>query len=268
MRTYQRCIDALEGLIVARMFELTKMNRSQTGILSLFMTTKTNTIVIGYSLRKHIANALKARSVAIRNALDRYNAAALALAPPRQVLDWDQVVEYAFLSDFDILRDARQDVRRKPWATPAARLAIDQAFKLERAEEEVARLNIEIPRLATYIWDEEVSLRAKEIELSHSHPALARQVEIHRMERTHFNTHHLNVLGKIYLLPGYMGLLDLALVLQRLPPPTRQRITRNRLFLQLQLPPPVMMKIWKKNSTRNRLVRMRKKQCLVPSSVF
>jgi hypothetical protein len=32
MRTYQRCIDVLEGLIVARMFELTKMNRSQTGI--------------------------------------------------------------------------------------------------------------------------------------------------------------------------------------------------------------------------------------------
>lgn len=31
MRTYQRCIDSLEGLVVARMFELTKMNMSQTG---------------------------------------------------------------------------------------------------------------------------------------------------------------------------------------------------------------------------------------------
>jgi hypothetical protein len=31
MRRYQRCLDALEGLIVARMFELTKMNMSQTG---------------------------------------------------------------------------------------------------------------------------------------------------------------------------------------------------------------------------------------------
>jgi len=173
--------------------------------LSLFKTTTADSIVIGYSLRKHIANALKARSVAIRNALDRYNAAALALVPPRQVLDWNQVVEYAFLSDFDILRDARQDIRRKPWATPAARLAIDQAFKLERAEEELARLNIEIPRLATYIRDEDICLRAKEIELSHSHPALARQVGIHRMERARFNIHHFNVLGKIYSLPGYTG---------------------------------------------------------------
>jgi hypothetical protein len=32
MRNYQRCLDKLEGLIVARMFELTKMNMSQTGM--------------------------------------------------------------------------------------------------------------------------------------------------------------------------------------------------------------------------------------------
>ena len=36
MRTYQRCIDTLEGLIIARMFELTKMNRSQTGMTSVY----------------------------------------------------------------------------------------------------------------------------------------------------------------------------------------------------------------------------------------
>jgi len=31
MQHYQHYIDALEGLVVARMFELTKMNMSQTG---------------------------------------------------------------------------------------------------------------------------------------------------------------------------------------------------------------------------------------------
>ena len=30
-RKYQRAVDQLEGLVVARMFELTKMNRSETG---------------------------------------------------------------------------------------------------------------------------------------------------------------------------------------------------------------------------------------------
>jgi hypothetical protein len=36
-RRYQRCIDNLEGLVVARMFELTKMNMSQTGKPFLFV---------------------------------------------------------------------------------------------------------------------------------------------------------------------------------------------------------------------------------------
>jgi hypothetical protein len=31
MQCYQHCIDALKGLVVARMFELTKMNMSQMG---------------------------------------------------------------------------------------------------------------------------------------------------------------------------------------------------------------------------------------------
>ncbi|KAF8229073.1 hypothetical protein L208DRAFT_1288379, partial [Tricholoma matsutake] len=31
---YQRCLDHLEGLIVSRMFKLTKMNMSQTGVFA------------------------------------------------------------------------------------------------------------------------------------------------------------------------------------------------------------------------------------------
>ncbi|KAG6864435.1 hypothetical protein C0993_008883, partial [Termitomyces sp. T159_Od127] len=76
-----------------RMFKLTKMNMSQ----------------IGYKLRKHIGKALKARLQAVRNALDKYNAAACALFPPHPKLSWDLVVEYAFLADFNILLDMRQD---------------------------------------------------------------------------------------------------------------------------------------------------------------
>jgi len=36
-RRYQRCLDSLEGLIVSRMFELTKMNMSQTGKLLVML---------------------------------------------------------------------------------------------------------------------------------------------------------------------------------------------------------------------------------------
>jgi hypothetical protein len=35
MRKYQRALDVLEGLVVARVFELSKMNHSQSGKSSL-----------------------------------------------------------------------------------------------------------------------------------------------------------------------------------------------------------------------------------------
>ena len=45
-RTYRRCLDSLEGLIVARMFELTKMNMSRTGVLSFIVTSPIYRIVV------------------------------------------------------------------------------------------------------------------------------------------------------------------------------------------------------------------------------
>jgi hypothetical protein len=46
-RRYQRCLDMLEGLVVARMFELTKMNMSQTGAwLSVILSTLPDNIQV------------------------------------------------------------------------------------------------------------------------------------------------------------------------------------------------------------------------------
>jgi hypothetical protein len=148
---------------------------------------------------------LKTRSQAVRTALDRYNLAALMMTPPRQSLDWDEVVAYAFLSDFDLLRDTRQDIRSKPWATPAARLALDQWFKLLRAEEEIKRLNIEVRRFHTYLYAEDALLRSKETEIASVNPSLAHQVWLHRMEHARFNSHHDRILRKVYALHGYTG---------------------------------------------------------------
>ncbi|KAH7917998.1 hypothetical protein BV22DRAFT_1108467 [Leucogyrophana mollusca] len=191
-RTYQRALDTLEGLVVARIFELSKMNRAGTG----------------YKLRKHIGKALQVRSAAIRTALDRYNAAARALSPPRRQLEWDEVVEYAFLADFDLLREARQDISQRPWATPAGRFAMDLYFKMRRAREEIQRLNIEVRRMATYLRDEDRYLRACEDQLRDRHPSLAHQIGIHRRVRSRFTAHHLQRLGDIAALPGFSGTIS------------------------------------------------------------
>ena len=118
----------------------------------------------------------------------------------------------------------------KPWATPAARLAIDRAFKLERAEEEITRLNIEVPRLATYIRDEDAYLRVKEVDIALSNPALAHQVGIHRMDRGRFNALHLRVLENIHHLPGYTGPIELGTHIAENP--TMQEVAQAPVFSQ------------------------------------
>ncbi|KZP28301.1 hypothetical protein FIBSPDRAFT_908692 [Athelia psychrophila] len=75
MRDYQRALDALEGLVVARLSELTSMNRA--GMASS----------AGYNMRKHIGKALQTRSAAIKTALERYNTAARGLNLPREELN-------------------------------------------------------------------------------------------------------------------------------------------------------------------------------------
>ncbi|KAJ7291858.1 hypothetical protein C8J57DRAFT_1212280 [Mycena rebaudengoi] len=159
-RKYQLALDELEKLIVARIFELTKMNQSETG----------------YQMRKHIVKALQVRSKSVKSALETYNTAASLIDPPMRQLSWDNVVEYAFLADFDILRDTNTDVQSKPWTRPAYRLTMDKYFRLLWAKEEIQRLNIEIRRHVTWIEDEDLYLRNKEREYMESDVGLSIQI--------------------------------------------------------------------------------------------
>ncbi|KAJ7488678.1 hypothetical protein B0H11DRAFT_1693497, partial [Mycena galericulata] len=154
---YQEGLDTVEKLIIARLFEMTKVNQSGTG----------------YKMRKHIAKALQARSKGAKSAIGRYNVAAIAIYTPIPLLDWEQVANYGFLSDFDLLRDTRDEIRSRPWTRPAYRLAMDKYFKAIRVCEEIKRLNIEIKHVITWIDDEDYFLRRKEEAFRESNPALA-----------------------------------------------------------------------------------------------
>ncbi|KAJ7236971.1 hypothetical protein C8J57DRAFT_1529765 [Mycena rebaudengoi] len=191
-RRYQRCIDDLEGKVVARLFELTNMNQSQTG----------------YAMRKHMATALSTRSKAIQALLEKYNAAAAALDVPRPLLSWELVVEYVFLSDFDLLRDTnRMDPSERPWAEPTARLATDKYNKILRAREEIQRLNIEIRRVITHMRDEDIFLKQKVAETADNDPTISHQIAIYHEERTRFNDLHIKCFRALALEPGFTGTL-------------------------------------------------------------
>jgi hypothetical protein len=206
-KKFTDALNALELLIVERIFELTKVNRSGTGGCWKIKTYKTD-IISAYKMRTHIAKALQARSVAIKNAISRYNTAAFALEPPAPSLTWDQVVEYAFLADFDFLRATDGELLNKPWSRPAYRLAMDSYFKILRAREEIVRLNIEIRRLVTWINDEDQFLRNRELELVESGDSkMAVLVRRYRMERGRSDIHHMKRFWRLAKTPGFTGTL-------------------------------------------------------------
>jgi len=158
---------------------------------------------------------LSARSQAIRTSLERYNIAAASLTPPRSALSWDNVVEYAFLADFDLLRETREDIRLRPWAKPAAQVAMDSFFKLEHAREEIERLNIEIRRVLTHMRDEDNFLRYKESVVQPTDPSLAHQIYIHRMEKGRFTEIHRKRFSQLLRLPGFTGNLSYGVSIDR-----------------------------------------------------
>ncbi|KAJ7794775.1 hypothetical protein B0H14DRAFT_2392274 [Mycena olivaceomarginata] len=209
-RKYNIALNALELLIVERIFELTKMNQSQTG----------------YKMRKHIAKALQARSKAVKNAIERYNNAAGLLHPPMPSLTWEQVVEYAFLADFDILRDTRAEVQSKPWTRPVYRLAMDRYFKILRVREEIKRLNIEIRRVVTWIRNENTFLRRMEKNLratdgkgeeqAEEDRQMAVQVRLYRLRRGRFDAGHLERFQKLAQMPGFTGTLQCGVAMEHL----------------------------------------------------
>lgn len=206
LHEYRKAIDSLESLIVAWLFELSNMNKSQICKYHYYISRSYDSCVLsGYKLRDHISNSMKSRSKAIKTALERYNKAAATCSLRAPPLTWKEVVDCAILADFDFLRDVRQDVRSKPWASPTNRLLRDQYFKLERAREEIERLNIEIQRVITHIVNETAFLLATENSVAQNDPWLAHQIGLYRLERGRADVIHVKRFRKLAAEPGFTG---------------------------------------------------------------
>ncbi|KAJ6492318.1 hypothetical protein C8R45DRAFT_1096332 [Mycena sanguinolenta] len=186
---YLDALDEIERIIVERLFEMTKINQSGTG----------------YKMRKHIAKALQAQSKAIRNAIDQYNAVAEDMTPPKPTLSWEEVVNYGFLAEFDILRDTQDTIRSRPWTRRSYRVVMDRYFKILRAKEEIQRLNIEIKRVVTWIEDEDWFLRKKETEHKDIDPGLAVQISRYRQRRARSDYNHMQRFWALAKTPGFTG---------------------------------------------------------------
>ena len=68
-------------------------------------------------MRTSIWKALKRHSAAIRTAIDKYNKLTMQMRPPALMLDWKNIINYTFVSEFKILWHTYScaDIASCPW---------------------------------------------------------------------------------------------------------------------------------------------------------
>lgn len=100
---------------------------------------------------------MKTRSKAIRTALKKYNDLAAKMDPPAPILQWKDVMNYAFIGEFDLLHHAysHDNISQRLWALHINREIAAKYYKVKCARDEIVRLNVECRRLRTHIRDEE-----------------------------------------------------------------------------------------------------------------
>ncbi|KAG8918247.1 hypothetical protein FRC03_009306 [Tulasnella sp. 419] len=189
IRRYRLDLDRLEKLVVQRLFELQKGHLESTG----------------YKLRMHLAKHLKSRSEAIRTALTSFNASARALNPSHINLKFSDIIQHSFVGEFDLLRDARQDIRQKEWSIPSKRILSDQYYFYVRAKEEIKRLDVEIKRLIDWMQKEEDLYMTKACALRDVDVGLAQELQQRAKYQKLVYQHIRLCLIHIQSMSGYKG---------------------------------------------------------------
>lgn len=128
--------------------------------------------------------------------------------PPRPSLDWETVIETTNLAELDLLRDTRLDIRKLDWAKPEHRKAAGLFFEMERAQEEIARLNVEIRRTLTAMADEHADYWFAVGATIFEDPALAFELSSRWRRRDAINRRAAERLRQISLLKGFTGSLS------------------------------------------------------------
>ncbi|KAG2070571.1 hypothetical protein BDR04DRAFT_1018406, partial [Suillus decipiens] len=117
-------------------------------------------------------------SSAIHMALDRYNKLAPLQVPPRPILDYAEVIGYAALGEFMLLKHSCHNLLTRPWAIPENRKMAAKFFKVLCSHEEIMCLNVEIGRLHAWMEFEEKGMISTIAALKHKgSPLLAFELQ-------------------------------------------------------------------------------------------
>jgi len=164
--------------------------------LSVYLIVSNNSI--GYKLCRHITKALQ-----------KYNQQAQKLQPPHPTLSWQQVVDYTFLGEFDLLRNSRRDVHNEDWAKSECHELTTRYMELSHMREEIDQLNVEVKCLRTYMHYEALDYEAAISNLAVTDEALTTEVSQWWCMCHAINALHKQCLAQVFAIPGFSGSTEL-----------------------------------------------------------
>ncbi|KAG1856510.1 hypothetical protein C8R48DRAFT_570098, partial [Suillus tomentosus] len=145
------------------------------------------------------------RLEAIHNALGQYNTQAVTLVPPQPQLTWKNIVEYSFLSEFNLLHQSCSDIRTLDWTKPAHREAMVKYFEIQCTCEEIERLNVEICWLHIAIHNKELAVNATIDTLLASNQPVGLELQHQCPRHAAINAVHIFRLDQIASQPNFSG---------------------------------------------------------------
>ena len=111
------------------------------------------------------------------------------------------------VADFDLLHDTRQDIQISDWAQAANCEGTVMYFGIKRAKEEICRLNVEIQRLLTFLYDDYIDHYWAISRYVMTNPSLAHEISTRWCYRQRLHEVIVKRLIQTSKLPGFSGTL-------------------------------------------------------------
>jgi hypothetical protein len=117
--------------------------------------------------------------------------------------------EYAYLANFDFLKYSEHGALKAEWMRPANQCCVELWQQIQRAEEEISRLNIEVVQVLTYACDEEAFLFGRHEALKSTSPDLAHVLHGRLQLTRRINQRIKKDLEDLSLMKGFTGTITL-----------------------------------------------------------
>ncbi len=115
------------------------------------------------------------------------------------------MTHYAFLEEFELLRNTRNDLAGKRWAETMTWPIIKKARQIKRAREEIRRCNTEVRRVHTSVLLENKELEDAVRKSREERNPISGALADYAVRRRRVNARLLAIIAQIHALPGFSG---------------------------------------------------------------